>query len=414
MQTTTNGEALSRWRRVQLVLVLGSLIAIGPLSIDMYLPALPAIRAELQTTSTAVQLTLTGIMLGMALGQLLVGPLSDALGRRRPLQAGLLLYVAASAACALAPNIAVLGGLRVLQGLGVAAASVVATAILRDLFDGAAFARLLSRLLVVPTAAPILAPTVGGAILTWTRWQGVFVALVAFSLLLLAVVAVGLPETLPPHRRRSARVGAIARSYRTLSRDRTFASLALVAGLALAALLAYVAGSSFVFQQQYGLGEQQFGLVFGAGAVGLIAATQLNVWLLRRYSPQRILATALVVGAAAGVALVGLASSGLGGLPGLLVPLWVMIATVGLAFPNAPALAMSRHGEMAGTASALLGAVQFGVGGLAAPMVGLLGGASMAMAVVVAGGMLAAAGIMLAVVQQRRVRPVVLAAAVAG
>jgi DHA1 family bicyclomycin/chloramphenicol resistance-like MFS transporter len=401
-------------RRFQLVLVLGALIALGPLSIDMYLPALPDIRADLRTSSAAVQLTLTGILLGMALGQLLVGPLSDALGRRRPLQAGLLLYLVASASCALAPNIAVLGGLRVLQGLGVAAAGVVATAILRDLFEGAAFARLLSRLLVIPTAAPILAPSVGGAILTWTSWQGVFVALVAFSLLLLAVVGFGLPETLPRHRRRSARVGAIARSYRALSRDRTFAGLVLVAGLAFAALLAYVAGSSFVFQHQYGLGEQQFGLVFGAGAVGLIAATQLNVWLLRRYSPQRILATAVVVGAAAGLALVGLAATGLGGLPGLLVPLWVMIATVGLVFPNAPALAMSRHGEMAGTASALLGAVQFGVGGLAAPMVGLLGGGSVAMAVVIAGGMLAAAGIMLAVVQQRRVRPVVLVPAVAG
>jgi MFS transporter, DHA1 family, multidrug resistance protein len=387
------GGHLSRRRRLGLVAVLGGLIAVGPVTTDLYLPALPAIRAELSTTAAGVQFTLTGTMLGMALGNLLVGPLSDMLGRRRPLLAGLLLYVLTSMLCAVTPNITALSALRVLQGLGVAAAGVIATAVLRDLFSGAAFARLFSRLLVIPTAAPILAPTLGGVVLRWTRWEGVFVALAAFGVLLIAVVAVALPETLAPQRRRPARIGATTQAYRALAQDRTFVGLVLVAGLAMAALLAYVAGSSFVFQEEYGLSEQQFGLLFGAGAVSIVVATQLNVWLLRRYPPQQILVAAMMTGAVAGLALVGFAATGLGGLPGILVPLWLMTGTVGLAFPNAPAVALSRHGQIAGTAAALLGAVQFGIGGLAAPMVGLLGTGKVAMAVVIASAMLASAAV---------------------
>lgn len=400
-----SGSESSRQRRLGLAVVLGALIAVGPMTVDLYLPALPSIQAELATTATGIQLTLTGTMLGMAVGNLLVGPLSDMLGRRRPLLAGLALHVAASVLCAVAPSITVLAALRVLQGVGVAAAGVIATAVLRDLFSGTAFARLMSRLLVIPTAAPIVAPSLGGALLRWTQWQGVFVALAVFAALLIAVVAVWLPETLAPHRRRPVRLRTTAQVYRTLGRDLTFVGMVLVAGLAMAALLAYVAGSSFVFQEEYGLNAQEFGLLFGAGAVGLVAATQLNVWLLRRYTPQRILTAAMVVGAAAGLALVCFTATGLGGLPGILVPLWLMIATVGLAFPNAPALAMSRHGEIAGTAAALLGAVQFGLAGSAALVVGLLGADGLAMAVVVAGAMLGSAAIMIAVSRTgRRVR----------
>jgi DHA1 family bicyclomycin/chloramphenicol resistance-like MFS transporter len=389
------GDRLSSRHRLRLVLLLGALIALGPLSIDMYLPALPAIQAELATTSAAVQSTLTGILLGMALGQLLVGPLSDALGRRTPLLAGLVLYAATSALCIVAPNVALLGALRVVQGLSVAVAAVVATAVVRDLFSGTALARVLSRLLVIPLAAPVLAPSIGGAVLQWTQWRGVFVILAALGVLLVALVAMGIGETLPPQRRRPSRVGPMVRSYRALLRDRTFVGLVLVTGLAMAALIAYVAGSSFVFQAEYGLTEQQFGLTFGAGGIGLIMASQLNVWLLRRYPPQRILFCALLVGAVAGLAMVWSTVTGLGGLAGVLLPLWLMVATIGLTFPNAPALAMSRHGEMAGTAAALLGAVQFGLGGLAAPVVGLLGGGKVVMAAVSAAAMLGATGVML-------------------
>ncbi|MGR6319500.1 multidrug effflux MFS transporter [Micromonospora soli] len=402
----TPGDLMSRRQRLRLVLVLGSLIAIGPLTIDMYLPALPAITADLHTTSAAVQLTLTGTLAGLALGQLLIGPLSDAVGRRVPLLAGIGLHVLASVLCVVAPTIQVVGVLRVLQGLGVAATSVVAMAVVRDLFSGAAFARLFSRLMLVMGAAPILAPTLGSGLLRWSDWRGVFAALAVFGVLLAAVAAVGLRETLPPARRRHGGVAATVRDYRALLRDRTFVGLVLVAGLAMAALFAYVAGSSFVFQQRYGLDEQEFGLAFGAGAVGLITATQVNVRLLRRYSPQRILVTALGVGAAAGLVLLGFAATGVGGLASILASLWLVLAAAGLALPNAPALALSRHGEAAGTAAALLGAVQFGVGALSAPLVGVLGTGSLAMAAVVAGGMLTALTVLLTVVGRARLSDV--------
>ncbi|MEV4198456.1 multidrug effflux MFS transporter [Micromonospora globbae] len=398
----TPGDLMSPGQRLRLVLVLGSLIAIGPLTIDMYLPALPDIARDLHTTSAAVQLTLTGTLAGLAVGQLLIGPLSDAVGRRAPLLAGVALHIVASVLCVVAPTITTVGVLRLLQGLGVAAASVVATAVVRDLFDGAAFARLFSRLMLVMGVAPILAPTLGSGLLRWSDWRGVFVALAVFGVVLVAVAAFGLPETLPPASRRRGGVGATARVYATLLRDRTFVGLVLVTGLAMAALFAYVAGSSFVFQERYGLDEQQFGLAFGAGAVGLIAATQLNVRLLRRYTPQRILVAALVVGTAAGLVLVAVAATGFGGLASVLASLWVVLGAAGLALPNAPALALTRHGEAAGTASALLGAVQFGVGALAAPLVGALGNGGVAMAAVVAGGMLAALGVLVAVVRPAR------------
>ncbi len=384
---------------VRLVLVLGSLIAIGPLTIDMYLPALPSITDDLHTTSTAVQLTLTGTLAGLALGQLAIGPWSDAVGRRVPLLAGLILHVLASVACVFAPDVTVLGALRVLQGLGVAASSVVAMAVVRDLFSGAAFARLFSRLMLVMGAAPILAPTLGSAVLRWTDWRGVFVVLAAFGVLLSALAALALPETLPPARRRTGGVLGTLGVYGSLLRDRVFVGLVLVAGFAMAALFAYVGGSSFVLQEVYGLSEAQFGLAFGAGAVGLIGGTQYNVRLLRRWSPQRILVSALAAGTVAGALLVVLAATGLGGLPALLAALWAVLTAAGLALPNAPALAMSRHGEAAGTAAALLGAVQFGVGAIAAPLVGVLGTGATAMAVVIAGGMLAATLTLLVVVR---------------
>jgi DHA1 family bicyclomycin/chloramphenicol resistance-like MFS transporter len=396
------GELMTGRERLRLVLVLGFLIALGPLTIDMYLPALPTITADLQTTAAAVQLTLTGTLAGLAFGQLLVGPLSDAVGRRAPLLAGVGVHIVASLLCVVAPNLLVLGGLRILQGLGAAAAAVVAMAIVRDLFSGLAAAKLFSRLMLVMGAAPVLAPTLGGIVLGWTDWRGVFVVLTGFGVAILGVTALALPETLPVERRRSGGVVGTVRTYGSLLRDRTFVGLIVVAGLAMAALFAYVSGSSFVFQEQYGMSEQQFGFTFGAGAVGLITATQLNVRLLRRWSPSQILVSALAGGAFFGVVLLVLAATGWGGLPGVLVPLWLVLAAAGLAFPNAPALALSRHGEAAGTAAALLGAVQFGVGALAAPLVGTLGTGAVAMAIVIAGGMLAAVAVLLLVVRPWR------------
>jgi len=393
----TPGDLMTARERLRLVLVLGILIALGPLTIDMYLPALPTITGDLQATAAQVQLTLTGTLAGLALGQLLIGPVSDAIGRRTPLLFGVGLHILASVLCVVAPNLAVLGTLRVLQGLGAAAAAVVVMAIVRDLFTGLAAARLLSRLMLVLGAAPILAPTLGGIVLSWTSWRGVFVVLALFGVAIISVTAVALPETLPAARRRNGGVVGTVRDYGRLFTDRAYLGLILVAGLAMAAMFAYVAGSSFVFQEQYGLSEQQFGFVFGAGAVGLIAATQLNVRLLRRWTPSQILITALGSGAAMGLLLLLFAVTGFGGIVGILVPLWLVLASAGLALPNAPALALSRHGEAAGTAAALLGAVQFGVGALAAPLVGLLGTGAVPMALVIAGGMLAANLVLFAV-----------------
>lgn len=391
------GARMTARERVKLVLVLGFLIALGPLTIDMYLPALPTITDDLRTTAASVQLTLTGTLAGLALGQLLIGPVSDAVGRRTPLLFGIATHVLASVLCVIAPNLAVLGTLRVLQGLGAAAAAVVAMAIVRDLFTGLDAAKLLSRLMLVMGAAPILAPTLGGIVLGWTSWRGVFVVLALIGVAMITVTVLALPETLPAARRRNGGVVGTIRDYGRLFTDRAYLGLILVAGLAMAALFAYVSGSSFVFQEEYGMSEQQFGFVFGAGAIGLIAATQFNVRLLRYWSPARILMTALAFGAVMGVLLLVFAVTGFGGIVGILVPLWLVLAAAGLAFPNAPALALSRHGEAAGTAAALLGAVQFGVGALAAPLVGLIGTGAVAMAVVIAGGMMAANVVLLLV-----------------
>lgn len=389
--------------RIRLIVVLGLLIAIGPLTIDMYLPALPSITTDLATTASAVQLTLTGTLAGLALGQLFIGPLSDAVGRRIPLIAGLVLHVVASLLCVVAPNIETLGALRILQGLGTAASSVVASAVVRDKFSGTLAAKVFSRLILVMGAAPILAPTLGSQVLRLTQWRGIFVVLALFGVALIALAVVMLPETLPANRRRRLGLVPTLVTYGSLLRDRVFVGMIFVAGLAMAAIFAYVSGSSFVFQGQYGLDEQEFGLIFGAGAAGLIAATQLNVRLLSRYTPQQILLVGLSGGTAAGLALVFFAATGIGGMPTVVISLWFVLAGAGLALPNAPAIALTRHGEAAGTASAMMGAVQFGVGAIAAPLVGAIGTGGAAMAVVVAGGMILALATLLIVVRPSRI-----------
>jgi len=385
--------------RAALALLLGAFVAVGPLTIDMYLPALPTITAELGTTSAMVQLTLTGTLVGLAIGQLVLGPLSDAFGRRGPLLAGTALYVVASLLVLVAPSIEVLGVLRLLQGVGTAAGAVVAMAVVRDLFTGRAAATMLSRLFLVLGAAPVLAPTLGGELLRVTSWRGIFAVLTVYGLLLLAVGAGALRETLPPSRRSGRGVAGTLRTYRGLLRDRTFVGLVLVAGLTMAGLFSYVSGSSLVFQRQFGLDEQQFGLLFGAGAVWLIAATQLNPVVLRRWSPAQVLVTGVAVGAVAGAVLLVLAVTGTGGLPGVVVPLWAMLFASGLALPNAPALALSRHGDAAGTAAALLGAVQFGVGAAVSPLVGLLGNDAVAMGTVVVASLVLAIVVLVVVVR---------------
>uniref|UniRef100_A0A5Q5BP96 Drug resistance transporter Bcr/CflA subfamily n=2 Tax=unclassified Mycobacterium TaxID=2642494 RepID=A0A5Q5BP96_MYCSS len=383
--------------RARMIVVLGALVALGPLTIDMYLPALPSIADELSVSSSVAQLTLTGTLAGLALGQLLVGALSDSLGRRRPLMAGIVLHMLASVLCMLAPDITVLGVARGLQGMGAAAATVVAIAVVGDLFSGTAAATVMSRLMLVLGVAPVLAPSLGAAVLLHASWQWVFAALVVLAGGLLLVAALVLPETLPVAHRRPLKVRGIADTYASLLRDPRFVVLVLVAALGMSGLFAYIAGAAFVLQGDYGLDQQTFALVFGAGAVALIGTTQFNVVLLRRFAPQQIMVWALAVASLAGVVFVGLTVAHIGGLTGFLVSVWTILAAMGLVLPNAPAVALSRHNEAAGTAAALLGAGQFGLGAAVAPLVGVLGNDEFALALVMTVGTVVALVALMAV-----------------
>jgi DHA1 family bicyclomycin/chloramphenicol resistance-like MFS transporter len=331
-------------------------------------------------------MTITGLLIGLGFGQLIVGPLSDAVGRRKPLLIGLVAHALTSVLCALAPSVTLLAVTRTLQGLAGAAVAVVAMAVVRDLFTGYRAAQLLSRLILVLGVAPILAPSLGSALLTVTSWQGIFVVLAVIAVLLFVLALLALPETLPVERRQAARVGVSLRAYAKLFHDRLFVTMVLVAGLMFATLFAYISGSPFILQELYGLSPQEFGLAFGANAVGLILMTQLNPLFVKRYGPVRVLMVAVASTFVAALVLVVVAMTGTGGLLGLMIPLFFVVAAAGLAFPNAPAIALNRHGESAGTASALLGAAQFMVGGFVAPLVGALAdGTALPMAAVMAG-----------------------------
>ncbi|WP_245743488.1 multidrug effflux MFS transporter [Lentzea fradiae] len=371
---------------MRLAVVLGAMVALGPLTIDMYLPAFPTIVTDLGTTAPLVQMTLTGSLIGLGLGQLLIGPYSDSVGRRIPLVLGTSLHVLTSVLCAFATDIVVLNVLRVVQGIGAAATAVVAMAMVRDLYEGRAAATMISHLMLVTGLAPILAPSLGSAVLLAGSWRWVFGTLAVIGAVLVAVAAFATPETLPPQRRRSHSLRPVLRGFGTVVRDADFVLLTLVGGLAFGGALAYVSGASFVFQQQYGLDEREFGLVFGLGAVALACGTQLNPLLLRRFTPLHVLFGAVVLATAGAVAL--LVSTGLqpDSLAHFLVPLLVAITGIALAMPNAAALALSRHGSAAGTAASVLGAIRFGLGSAVAPLVGVLGNDSTATAVVMAGG----------------------------
>jgi DHA1 family bicyclomycin/chloramphenicol resistance-like MFS transporter len=383
--------------RVRMVAVLGAVVALGPLTIDMYLPALPKIADDLSVSSSVAQLTLTGTLAGLALGQLIVGPLSDSLGRRKPLMAGIALHMLASLICLFAPNIAVLGVARGLQGMGAAAAMVVAIAVVGDLYVDSVAATVMSRLMLVLGVAPVLAPSLGAAVLLKASWHWVFATLVVLAGALLTVATLALPETLPASHRRPLKLRSIAATYVELLRDARFIILVLVAALGMAGLFAYVAGASFVLQGHYGLDQQVFALVFGAGAVALIGATQFNVVLLRRFAPQPIVVWALVAASLAGVVFVGLSFAHVGGLAGFVLPIWAILGAMGLVIPNAPAVALSRHPDAAGTAAALLGAAQFGLGAAVAPLVGVLGNDEFALALVMTVGTVIALLALLAV-----------------
>lgn len=359
-------------KTVRYVLILGGLSAFAPLSIDMYLPALPQMAGDLRTADSTLQLTLTAFIIGLAVGQLVLGPISDGIGRRKPLLAGLVLYVVSSVLCAVSPSVELLIAARALQAIGAAAGIVIARAIVRDLYSGTAMTKFFSMLMLVSGLAPVLAPVVGGQILRLTSWRGVFVVLTVFGALLLLAAVLALPEPLPPERRSPNRLGATLRGYAKLLADRFFLGYALAAGLMFAGLFAYISASSFVLQDVYRLSPQEFSLVFGANGVGLVLAGQLNGRLVGRFPERALLAAGLITSAVGGVGVLTAAAFSLP-LAALLVPLVLLVSSIGMVMPNASSLALAEHPHNAGSASALLGVLQFVTGGLATPLVSIGG-----------------------------------------
>lgn len=390
---------------VKLTILLGILAAFGPLSIDTYLSGLPAIGREFRVDDAAAQLTLSMFFVGLALGQAVYGPIADRLGRRGPLLVGCALYAAAAVGCALAPSINALIAMRFVQAIGGCAGMVISRSVVRDLFDAHESARMYSFLMLVMGVAPILAPLLGGQLLVLFGWRAIFWMLTGFGLLCFLMVAVGLPETLPPERRAVAGIGQVLRVYGGLLRDRHFIGYTLVGGLISAGMFAYISGSPFVFIDLYGVAPQNYGWIFGTNAFGIIAASQINRWLLARFRAETILRTALMVIMVSGVVLTVLAATGVGGLVGLLVPLFVCIAGYGFISPNATALAMAAYGRTAGSASALLGTLQFALGAAAGALVGVLAnGTALPMAAVIAGCELVALATFFVLVGRRTVQ----------
>lgn len=363
------GDSIPHRRRVLYIVLLGALTALGPFTIDLYLPAFPVLEADFDTTAAAIQLTLTGTMIGFALGQLIVGPLSDKVGRRVPLLSVTALHVAASVAAALAPTLELLSAARVLQGAGAAAGGVVAAAIVRDLFGGRRLVVMLSRLALVSGVAPVLAPLVGSALLAVMPWRGVFVVLAVYGAVMLVSALVFLPETLPPARRSERGSTTVWQRYRSVFTDRVFIGVLIIGGMTFSGLFSYLSSSSFLFQQQYAFSPQQYGLLFAANSVGVVVGVQVASRLASRFGPQWVLAwsTAVLVVAASAI----IVTDQLGfGLWGTVVPLFVFMTACGFTFPCVQVLALDRHGKAAGTAQSIIGATNFGVAGIISPLVG--------------------------------------------
>ncbi|BBH44153.1 multidrug effflux MFS transporter [Pseudomonas sp. KU43P] len=356
---------------LRMVLILGALSAFGPLAIDFYLPAFPAMAQAFATDEKHVQTTLAAYFLGLSLGQLAYGPVADRFGRRKPLLFGVGLFTLASLACAYAPNLDTLILARFVQALGGCAGMVLSRAIVSDKCDPVASAKVFSQLMLVMGLAPILAPMLGGVLVNVAGWQSIFLALSLFSACCLLAVSLGLPESLPAHIARQPLSGALRQYLRLLS-DRVFIGHALTGGIAIAGMFAYIAGSPFVFIKLYGVPAEHYGWLFGTNAAGFILVAQVNARLLAKRGPAFLLVRAVWMYLAAGLVLLGVAAMRPAQLWPLLVPLFVCIASLGCIIPNASACAMSGQGARAGSASALMGCLQFSVAAAAAALVGLL------------------------------------------
>lgn len=357
-----------RSRRAAFIVLLGMLTALGPLTIDLYLPAFPALKDDLAVGDGEVQLTLAGTTLGLAMGELVVGTLSDRVGRRWPLLAATALHVAASVGCALSTDIVTLGVLRVLQGLGAAGSAVLVLAIVRDLFRGRLLVLMLARVTLVTTVAPLIAPVLGAELLPVTGWRGIFVVLAVLSALVLAASILFLPETRP----RTESSARLAPRVRAVVHDRSFLGSALVASMTYAGIYAYVAASSLLFQEVEGLTPRAYSIVFLVNSIGLVAGVQLGARLTERFSVSGVLTLFTSITLVAAGALIGVELAGIG-LPGVVTLLFVFVTACGACFPCVTALALDGQGNQAGTAASLFGAFNFTVAALVAPIAGFVG-----------------------------------------
>ncbi len=390
---------------VRFIILLGLLDAFGPLGIDMYLPAFPQIERDLKAPGGAMQLTLSLFLAGLAVGQLICGPISDRVGRRRPLLVGAAAFAVACVVCAFARSIEALILARFIMGLAGATGMVIARAVVRDSFEEAESARIYSMLMLVIGIAPIISPSVGGWLLGFGGWGLIFWALAGFACLCGIAVAVDLPETHPVARRTRHSAGELAQRYASMLVDRRFMGYAVPVSLALGMIFAYVASAPSLFMQLYQLSPNQFSLLFAANAVGLIGAAQVNRWLTRRHDTHVILRVASLVNAAACILLPVLAWTGVGGFPAFFADIFLCLATVGLILPNATAAAMAPFPHQAGAASALVGTMQFAIGAATGAIVGIFhDGTALPMALTIAG--CGAASLLITVASEwQKVRP---------
>jgi DHA1 family bicyclomycin/chloramphenicol resistance-like MFS transporter len=368
--TASPGDGLSRGRRVTTLLVLGLLAGLAPFTIDLYLPAFPAVKDDFETTDAVVQLTLSATTLGFAFGQLVVGPLSDRVGRRLPLLVATTVHVAASVGVALAPDIGTLSLLRVVQGFGAAAGTVVAMAMVRDLFAGRRLTTALSRLALVIGIAPIAAPVIGSWLLGVMEWRGLFWALAGYAAVVIVLQAVLLRETLPPERRHGRGVATLGRQYRAVLTDRVFVGVAIIGASIFGGMFAYLSTSSLLLQEVYGFTPGEFGLVFALCSVGVLAGTQSAGAAANRWGAPWVLAVSTALLVVAAVLIIALDVAGFG-VAGLVPPLALYAFAFGLSMPCVQTLALSGHSNEAGTAASLLGALNMSIAGLVSPLVGL-------------------------------------------
>ncbi|HJV36434.1 multidrug effflux MFS transporter [Geomonas sp.] len=377
MQVTITAPAvqprdMSRRQLAQLVLILGALTAFSSMSIDMYLPAFPQIARDLNVPLGTVQLSISAFLFGSAGGQLFYGPLADRFGRRRPLLLGLGLYILSAIGCACVHTGTGLLFWRVVMAVGGGAGMVISRAVVRDLYDTKEAARMFSLLMLIMGAAPILAPLAGGQLLLITGWRGIFGLLAIFGLASLCAAALCLPESLPVERRVTRGFSEMAKVYSHLLHHRRFLGYAAALGGVSGINFSYIAGAPFIFIELHGISPQHFGIFFGCNAFGLIGASQLNRRLLHRFSAEGLMKSALAVNIVAGLLLTLAVVTGIGGFPLQVALIFVCLCTTGLLYPNLTALAMAPFEKAAGSASALLGTIQYTLGATAGAVVGLL------------------------------------------